>query len=190
MTVALPIDLKVFRDTVQAWFANATGLQTIWRDQSAMQPEYPFASLLIINGPDPVAPQWEERLSFDSGRPQGEEYQIDVGVPCMFTVSCQAYVGMPAARAANLNAVAYVARAQSALSLPSVLAAFREKNIAVVRPEAVLNLDELVGDAYVSRANMDVVFGASLSLSEYTGYIDKAELKSAQLGIDILVDAS
>jgi hypothetical protein len=78
----------------------------------------------------------------------------------------------------------YANAAQSSLSLPSYLARFLAAGISVIRPGSVQNIDELIEDAYVSRANLDVTFGASLSLSEYCGYIDRIHAKSINLGID------
>ncbi len=194
-----PISMSTFRNAVHHWFKTATGIPTIWRDQSAPQPSYPFGSLLITTGPEQVSPAWEQRISFDDGRPAGEEVEILIHVPCRFVVSCQAFVGMPEARDPDQNAVDYINRAKAALGLPSFRSkqyleddrpTFESANIAVIGPGPVLNLDELIEDAYISRANMDVAFGASLSLAEYTGYIDKAQIVSADLGIDFVVDAS
>lgn len=184
MTIGTPIDMEAFQNAIHAWFAEATGLETIWRNQSAPQPEYPFAGLAILSGPEPSAPQWEQRFDTDLNRPEGEEVRISVGVPCRFTVSCQVYVGMPDARNPAINATAYMIAAQSSLSLPSVLADLCSAGIAVERPGVVQNLDEIIEDSFVSRAAMDVVLGAVLTLEEFTGFVSKVKVKSDSLGID------
>jgi hypothetical protein len=176
--------MEAFQNAIQAWFADVTGLLTIWRNQSAPQPEYPFASLMIISGPEPSAPQWEQRFDTDLDRPGGGEVRISVCVPCRFTVSCQAFIEMPDARNPNQNATVYMNRAQSSLSLPSVLAAFHAAGISVERPGIVQNLDAIIEDSFVSRAAMDIVLGASLNLEEFTGYVDKVKMKSENFGID------
>lgn len=184
MTVNSPIDMEAFQNAIQAWFADVTGLETIWRNQSAPQPEYPFAGLAILSGPEPSAPQWEQRFDTDPLRPAGEEVRISVGVPCRFTISCQVYVDIPDARNPELNATAYMIRAQSSLSLPSVLASLHTAGISVERPGTVQNLDEVIEDSFVSRAAMDVVLGATLTLEEFTGFVSKVKVKSDNLGID------
>jgi len=184
VTVNAPIDMEAFQDAIQAWFADVTGLESIWRNQSAPQPEYPFAGLAILSGPEPSAPQWEQRFDTDLSRPEGEEVRISVCVPCRFTISCQTYVNMPDARNPELNAAAYMIRAQSSLSLPSVLASLHAAGISVERPGTVQNLDEVIEDSFVSRAAMDVVLGATLNLEELTGYVNKVKVKSESLGID------
>jgi hypothetical protein len=188
MTVADPINMEDFENAVHRWFSDATGLETIWRRQSVYQPEYPFGSLLVSNGPAPAAPGWEERYSTDLDRPAGKEIEIEVVMPCQITVSCQTYVGKPDASNPSENAINYMNKAQSALMLPSVLAALRAENISVVRPGPVQNIGLLVEDAFESRANMDVVFGASLSLAELTGYIAKVQLESESFDMDFVVE--
>jgi hypothetical protein len=187
MTVGDPINMETFEDAVHNWFWTATGLQTIWRRQSGPQPGYPFASLMLASPPNPAAPGWEERYSTDLGRAPGEEVEVEVVVPCQITVSCQAYVGRPDASNPNENAIYYMNKAQSALMLPSIQSALREKNIAVVRPGPVQNLGLLVEDAFESRANMDVVFGASLSLSDFVGFIERVQVVSPSFGIDEII---
>ena len=187
MTMAVvsdPIDMEAFENAVHGWFSEVTGLETIWRNQSAPQPEYPYASLLVINGPDPLAPQWEQRYDTDLGRPAGQEMRVTVCVPCRFTVSCQVYVGTPDARNPQVNALLFMTKAQSSLSLPSVLAVLWAAGIAVERSGSVQNISAIIEDAFASRANMDVVFGASLSLEELTGYLAKIQAESVSLGID------
>jgi len=184
MTIQAPINLEEFENAVHDWFWNATGLQTVWQRQSAPQIEYPFGTLLITSGPVPAAPGWERSHNYDGSRPLGQEIEFEVRVPCSFTVSCQAYVGKPEANDPTKNAMAFMTKAQTALSLPSFHEAFRAANISVIRPEGIQNLSEVIEDAFVSRANMDVIFGASLEVKEYMGYIAKVQAVSTQLGID------
>lgn len=184
------IDLEAFQDAVQKWMTDALSIPVVWRDQSAPQPELPFASLLIINGPETYAPQLEERVRYNSGAPEGTEIEQTVTGPCRLVVSCQVYVGVPDSRSPNLNATSLLASAKASLSLPSVLAEFSAANIAFATATPILNLDAIASDAFESRANMDVTFLATLELVEETGYIDKVELKSDELGVDVIIDAS
>jgi len=185
--VADPIDMQTFQDAVHRWFWEATNIETIWRRQSNVQPKYPYATLMITDGPNPVSPVWEDRYETDLDRPAGEEVKITVCVPCHFTVSCQSYVGRPDGKDPDYDAQNYMNKAQSSLMLPSVLAMLREKEISVVRPGSVQNIGLLVEDAFESRANMDVVFGASLSLDDYVGYIKTVQVISESLGIDEII---
>lgn len=179
-----PIDMEGFENAVHAWFEDAIGIVAVWRDMSAPQPPYPYGSLLLTTGPTPAAPQWEQRTAYGLNRVLGKEVEVEVCIPCSFVVSCQVYVGQPCARYPGRKASTYLNAAQSSLSLPSVLEALRLAGIAVIRPGAVLNIDELIEDAWISRASMDITFGATLSLKEYTGYIERVHAKSESLGID------
>lgn len=187
MSIAAPIDMETFQDAIYTWFINATDLFTIWQEQSGPQPEYPYGSLQIISGPSLAAPQHEILDEIIQGQPAGQEIKLTARNQCTFDISCQTYVGKPESRDPNANAMWYINKAQSSLSLPSVQDLLYRSNVAYVRVSEVQNINELIADAYVSRANIDVTFGASLSIEEYTGYINQVELKSNSLGIDTIV---
>ena len=187
MTVDRPMDFEVFQNAVHEWFAEATGLETIWRDQGAPQPKYPYGSLKVISGPVTPSSLWEERRDYDEDRAAGQEIRLTTCSPCQLTVSCQAYVDQPDARHPGFDALQYLSRARAALSLESVRADnFRPKGIGVISVNPPQDLSSLIEDAIVSRANMDVVFSAALNIEEYTTWIEKVHGTSTSLGIDQL----
>lgn len=190
MRLVSPIDMEVFENAVYDWFTTQTGLEAIWREQGSPQPPYPYGSLLITSGPRAASSLYEYREDTNLSREPGKEVRTVSCVPCQFTVSCQTYVKRSDSRNPKYNARNYMNRAQSSLSLPSVKAAFRKVNIAVSRFEEVQNINVVIEDAYVSRANLDVIFNATLSLEDYCGYIEKVQVKSSLWSEDLIVDAS
>jgi len=182
--VESPIDMEAFENAVHEWFSTNTGLMTIWRQSSSPQPERPYGSLLRVAGPVAISPHWEVRASTDLSREAGKEIAQEACVPCRITISCQAHVAQPDGSNPNQNAEFYINKAQSSLSLPSVGVTFKAANISVLQPGEVQNLNQIVEDSFESRANIDVIFGASLSLTEYVGYIKTVQVKSTALGID------
>lgn len=184
MPAPTPINMEDFRNAIHDWFSKATGLQTVWRDQSAPEPELPFASLRILNGPEAYSPTWEEREETDLNRPAGEEIKMTSTVPCRFVISCQVYVGLPDGRDPGLDALSYILRAKGALGLASYQADLREKNISVSRTGTVQNLTALQASEMESRANIDVTFNTVLAVEEYVGYIKKVHATAPELGID------
>jgi len=179
-----PIDLEVFQDAVHEWFAAATGIETIWRQQDAPQPELPFATLLIISGPLPVSPFWAESMTTDLNRPQGQEIEIDHCVPCKISVSCQVFVGMPDGRNPHYDAASYLRRAQAALEFLEVRELFSGFTISVARTGAMQNISAYLDEFLESRANMDVEFNALLSVKELIGYIKTVQVEAPLLGVD------
>lgn len=186
MTVSPPIDMTVFQNAIHNWYSTATGIQTMWQDQSVPRPDYPYASLSIISGPLPVSPLWEQRQSFDASRP-GEEIEFSSCVPCTFVIGTQVYTSQPDAINPAYSSLQYAARAQAALAIPSYRATLRAVGISVIEKGTVTNINELVDDAYVSRSGLDVTLGASLSVESYETYIEKVEISSTSLGIDMEV---
>ncbi len=171
MTVSSPIDMAIFREAIHTWFTGATGLDTIWAAQSAPQPEYPFGSLQIVSGPNPVSPSWETRDSTDLSRAAGREVAQERVVPCTFNISCQALVGMPEGRFPTQDALFYMNKALAALTLPSFLTPLREANISVMSASQINNISSLIGGSFAAQAELEPKFGASLSVTEYAGYI-------------------
>lgn len=188
--VDAPIDMLAFSNAIYSWFTGATGLTTIWADQSAPAPDFPYGTLKVIAGPAPSAPHHELRYTTNLGNPAGEEVEVEAVSPCTLTVACGAIVNMPDARNPASNARQYIARAQSSLSLPSVNEALGAANIAYIDVPAITDLTRVIEDSFVSWVNMDVRFGATLSLKDYVGYIDKVQVELTGIGVDMLIDAS
>lgn len=182
MTVDAPINMETFTEAIHNWYSTATGIETIWADQSAPRPEYPYAALNIISGPLTESPVWEQRHTYDATRPNGEQIVWESCVPCTFVIGTQVYVTVPDSRDPFYNATQYAARAQAALSVPAYRVDFAAASIAVVDKGTVTNIDEVIDDAYVSRSSMDVTFRAALSVTSYDQWIETVGLNSPTLG--------
>jgi hypothetical protein len=182
--VQQPIAWETVELAIHDWMAEATELETIWRNQSTPRPEYPYATLLIIAGPVRRGGRDEVRTETLSGQPQGEEVAVTTCGLREFTVSCQIYVAKPDHVNPEAHARSLMTAAQSNLGQLSTLARLRAAGLSVVEEGPVQNIDEVLEDAYVSRSNMDVRFYAAANVVERTGYIENAALESTSLKID------
>lgn len=179
-----PIDWETVEDALHAWFSNATGLETIWRNQNAPQPPYPYASLSFIAGPTKLGGQDEQRSSTDLGQPQGQEVLVEsVGLRTA-TLSCQVYAAKEDVLDPTKHARHLMSAAQSSLGLPSVIAKLSEAGLSIIEEGEVQNIDEVIENAFVSRANMDVRLGLASNVSERTGFIEQVKASSTSLGLD------
>lgn len=197
MSDQVPIDRQVVEDAIFDWFTGRTGLTTIWTDQKKTQPPYPYATLKIIAGPIKEGGADETRATTDLTQPAGQEVQLHVTGPRVFTLSCQAFVGDPAGSTPAADALHFMSLAQSSLGLQSVLDALDAAGVAVVSEGEVTDLSEFINDDAISRASLDPRFRVSSDLSERTGYIDKTEVSSTFSGgvspsdlDDTLIDGS
>jgi hypothetical protein len=190
MAVTAGINFETFENAIHAWVSNATDLTTIWADQAAPIPDYPYCSLRILSGPTEVSQNMELRHTFDSGRPLGQEIEYNACVPVTIIVTCQAYVLEPESRAALTQAQNVLTQAKTALALPSYITTLQDSDIAVIDRGVVQNISALINSATISRATMDVTFGTSFNAVEYAGYIDKVRIKSTAFKWDYLVDGS
>jgi hypothetical protein len=180
MPVASPIAWTTIHDALHDWLSGALGIATIWAEQDAEQPPYPFAVLNIVAGPTKVAGQDEQRITFDGGQPAGEEVGIEVAGLREITVSCQVLAAASSTTAPqDQSRVArdLLSRAQSSLVLPTVIEALRVAGLAVIEEGAVQNVSEVVEDSWIGRASMDVRFWVAASIEERTGYIKDVEVE-------------
>lgn len=186
MSVEHPFDVVAFREAVHDWFVTATDLDAVWRFQAAPQPPMPFASLKIIAGPVPASPQSELDWNYSALRAAGREIELTTKVPCSVTVSCQVFVDQPDARLAGWDACQYLSKARASLNQEWVRDILWPHRIAVISTGALQDLSELVGSRHISRANLDVVFGVTLGLTESVTFIERVHGQSVNLGIDEL----
>jgi hypothetical protein len=175
MPVSSPIAQQTVEDAIYDWFNGATGLTTIWKDQDAPQPAYPYAALKIISGPVRFGTLDEVRQSYDAGEAAGQEIGLETGGPREITVSCQIYA-LRASVTPSTSPRDYMTRAQSALGMWTYLTALRAGGLAVVEILPVQDVSERVEDTWGARAVMDVRFRLAASVTERTGYIATTEV--------------
>lgn len=122
-----------------------------------------------------------DQLSY-ANNDAGHEVGIEVSGMREITVSCQAYVERPDSLDPTKHALHLMSVAQSSLGLPATLAALSAAGLAVVDEGDVTDISEVIGEAFASRANMDVRFGLASNVEERTGYIDQTEISSSSPG--------
>jgi hypothetical protein len=167
-----PIDWRTIRDTLWQWFREVSGCETIWADQDAPQPAYPYASLNILPGTLPTGALDEERINADGS--------LSLVGPRDFVLSCQIHAGARAGATcdARMRADAIVA----SLAIPVYRYALRNANLGLRERGAVQMLDLVVGAEWMKRAQVDIRFGtmsnvdiaAWPNLAE-VGWFDKVE---------------
>lgn len=178
-----PIDWLTIENALYDWFQEQADIAVIWGNQDAPQPPYPYGTITIISGPNPVMAFDERVYNTIDGAPAGEEVQISTFGDRNITVSLQAYVGPPDNFNPAKNARAIMSRVQASMAAQSVIEFFRSKNIAMLGQQPMQNIDEVIEDTWISRANMDAIFGFSSLTTEKYGYI-KETLVSAPAPFD------
>jgi len=177
MTVNAPIPRKTFETAIQAWFKNATGLaddHVLWQAQPTgpAQPSFPYATLFVTS-PATKLGQDEIRIrdaSDDDPAPDdGSEIELLACGLRKMTVSANVYAKT---NDADADARAIMDKAHAALGMLSFLSAFKAAGLSVIDDGDVRSLDELTSNVFVSRAQLDVVFGMASNAIESTGYIE------------------
>jgi len=155
-----PTPWRDIDDAIHAWFAESTGLQAIWANQDAPQPDWPYGILNRIVGSTKVG-QDGVRYSIEGDRVDATFCGLR-----QFTVSCQIDLG-PIGQCRGLDANAVLSAAQMALKFPGTLERFRAVDIACFGDNNPINqFDVVVGDVWNSRAQMDLDFYTAANVTE------------------------
>ena len=172
----VPIDWSVIRDTLWQWFAEVAGCETIFDDQNAPQPAYPYASLNFLPGTIEMGAVDEERILPDGSLALVGQRD--------FLLSCQIHSG-PYASDPNCDALARAHAVISSSALPQYRQAFSRANVAIWNRGQPQMIDVLVGTEWIKRALIELRFGTMSyvnvvdwpNLSD-VGWFDKVEVSS------------
>ena len=157
-----PTPWRDIDNAIHAWFAESTGLQVIWANQDAPQPDWPYGLLNRIVGGTKVG---QDGVRYSVDVPTGRLDATFCGLR-QFTVSCQIDLG-PIGKCKGFDAMAVMAAAQMALKFPATLDRFRGIDIACFNDNEPINqFDVVVGDTWNSRAQMDLDFYTSANVTE------------------------
>lgn len=170
-------------DALRVWVKTSTGYadsQVIWADQTARRPEGDFITLKLTDvisftGPD-------ELLQLQDLSRVGEEIEAQVMGRREFGVSLQAFSSAVCSPGSLVNpfplgfsdatARAALARCQLGLSLPSVRDTLAAEGATPFDIGSVQNLTALVGTKFEGRALLEVRFYCTMTISEFTTYIE------------------
>lgn len=177
------MDWRRIRDTLWQWFRVVSGCETIWADQAAPQPAYPYASLNILPGILATGALDEERI-----QPDGS---LLITGPRDFILSCQIHVGPTASQDPYCDARMRADAVVSSLGLPQFREDLKRANIGLRERGDVQMLDLVVGTQWIKRSQVDIRFGtvsnvlvADIPSLEALGYFDKVEVSSDLQGLD------
>lgn len=145
-----PIDWALIRDTLWQWFSDVSGCETIWADQSAPQPAYPYGSLNILPG--------VLTNTLDEERIQSNGDLLLVGERD-FVLSCQIHVGPDASNDPYCDSRMRADAVVSSLAIPQYRQALRAANLGIRERGVVQMLDLEVGTEWIKRAQVDIRFG-------------------------------
>lgn len=154
-----PTPWRDIDDAIHDWFATSTGLATIWANQDAPQPPWPYGILNRIS----VA-----KVGQDGVRYETIDDRVDAHFCGLrsFVVSCQIDLG-PLGQRQGIDALAVMGAAQMALALPEYRERFRAVDIAPFDDnEPIQDFDVVVGDVWISRAQMDIGFYTTANVTE------------------------
>lgn len=149
----VPIDWRRIRDTLWQWFAEVSGCETIWADQAAPQPAYPYASLNILPGTLGAGALDEERIQADGS--------LLITGPRDFVLSCQIHIGPDAASDPYCDARMRADAIVASLSLPQFRDALTTANLGLRERGDVQSLDIEIGTEWLKRAQVDIRFGTT-----------------------------
>ena len=196
-----PVDWRQIDDACYDWLNDLLEMddRIIWENQKVAQPCYPYISLMRNSEND-------EGIDEDRQRTLDSDDQI-VGVdptagdpvineaityqPVTFTLSIRAQVDEKSGgNDPGGNAMFILSKAKRSLGQRSTIDRLWAAGISIVRPLAVTDSSVVINSVWVNQATLDVLLRTASVITERLGFIDRVELKSVELGVDLLVDAS
>ncbi len=180
MSVPRVVAWRTVEDAIRAWFESSTGLDTIWEDQRASQPAYPYGSLNILPGSTPMHTT-AEQIQKTNGTIKLKR-QID------FTVACSIHVGPPDATIPECHARSLISTALMFLDAPGQGTKFAAAGLGLRGPLGQPeDLDLNIGGQWISRSRVDIRFGVAAILENVPatdpGWFDRVELSSRYSGL-------
>ena len=174
------IDWRNLQEVIAAWFRSGTGLQTVWEDQRAPQPSYPYASLNIAPGSSNMPTRSEQIQKADGS--------IKLKRQTDFTVACSIHVGPPSATIPKCHSRSLIDTAIMELDAPEQADKFRAAGLALRGPLGEpQDLDLNVGGQWISRSPVDIRFGVAAVLENVPatqpGWFDRVEISSRYQGL-------
>lgn len=178
-----PICWQTIDDAIYDWVTGKVNLDAIWEDQNLPEPAYPYLSLRR-SGFRKEGGKPEVRTSTDLNRPLGEEIELLTTSPGEFTLSVKAFVDEDnGANEPNRNAVQYCSKLQASLGQLSVQSHLREAGLAIIEELEVKDISLVENGEFLNRAIFEVRLRATSVMTERTGFIEKVEVESTELGI-------
>lgn len=168
-----PIAWPRVRDTLWQWFTDSSGCETVWGNQAAPQPSYPYATMLITSGTLDLGARDETRFEDDGG--------MKIVGQRDFVLSCQVHVGPPCSQDGNANALGRMSSVLASLYLPKYIQQFEAVGLGLRERGSPQSFDVLVGAQWVAREQVDLRFGLASVVQitpEDYGWFDKVEISS------------
>lgn len=168
-----PIPWQTVEDALILWANTVAGFSFHWANQNAPQPSYPFGTLLITSirtiGIDaqPVG-------AAQGGKPASINSQGDRTASLSVQVSCHP----DKVASSTQSSRAIMSAIQASLEIDDYFGPVRAAG-AVVRGIGVIqNLDFVVDDRFISRAQLDISLGLASNVSVPMDVIDHAHVQS------------
>lgn len=187
MAAPAPIDWVTVENGLIAWFNTATDMVTVWANQDAPRPPYPYAHLNVIDvsrvgGPDELV------FTTNLGNPAGQEIEVDTGGQRTMVVSCMIHAREGDFQNPLLHPRNLMTRARASLGMLSFLETLRAAGIFYSTEGPVLDVSVPISDTMINRAQMDVTFLLSANVQELTGFVDNILLSGAFGNADPALD--
>jgi len=173
--VARSIDWDAIQAAVYGWASDASGVQFVWANQDAPQPDYPYGLLNRTLGPVQVG---HDERKWDAAN---EKFVVS-GIR-RFTVSAMVSDVTNSTTPSLSDApVSLLSDMMSSLYSPSVIEAFRLAGIAVTNAPQVLDVSIAIGAQWVRRSQMEIIFGTTSAIEQTAfDYFNKVQINSGDI---------
>lgn len=198
---AQPVDWVSVEAACFDWISDLLEIngRVVWHNQKVPQPAYPYVSLLRTSEVDAGLDEERYRtldandrvVGVDPGAGPPVTSETIVYQPITWTLTVHVHTDPRASgNDPNCDAMKFASKIKRSLGLRSVIDRLYDAGISVIRPLLLADTSVVVAGEWESRATLDISMCTASVLTERTEFIEKVEIQSDQLGVDLLVDAS
>lgn len=182
--------IQAVENAIRTWVRSGTGLDdahVFFNDQPIPRPLGPYVTVRFTD--DTQLGMVDTSTNFDETRDPGVEIEVKASTDQELNASIQVWqaptVTPTNASDAPPSAIAIALRLTKAAWLPSISGALSEAGVSLIDTGTIHNLSRLLGAQWEGRAAFDAKFYFRDSISEFTTFIETAEIASSDQVISI-----
>ncbi len=200
-----PVDWRTIDDACLAWLEDVMGSRVqsggfIWENQKIAQPPYPYLSLLRDTEIDEGGADEIRRRTVDvdgkilgvdpTAGPADTNEEIAIQ-PIVWTLAIQAHANPDGGgNDPGCNPMQLLGRIKRSLGQTTTIDRLRVAGVSIVNKSQITDLSLVINGDWTSRASFDVSLRTASVMAEKIAFIDKVQVTSSALGVDLTVDAS
>lgn len=185
MTAPQATDWRDVENAIHRWITSALGIDFIWQDQDVDQPAYPYGTLKVISAVQRT--ELGDQIVSENAQ-DADDCDIDHTQSLAVTVSVQINVDGTDKTTPEKSSRALMNRALASLNTYKYREILTRENVVPFEKRQIGDFALIVGDTWIGRSQVEVLFYVTDVLTETVAGITTAVVSSTTDGADPALD--